>query len=164
MPARISPRIGLCLALLAASPALGDEWRINDTISPLDGSRTYVATLQSGNTVRGSDGTDQPATFAIRCRAGQLESYVAWPQNLGTGPVEMRWKTDSGKAVSESWSVSVDGGAAFTEGTRAFLGGLRGARQVNFQVSLANFDSMHASFDVTGVDKVVEAALAVCHG
>jgi hypothetical protein len=162
MSTRLLPGIGVCLVLLAASPVFGNEWAVNDTISPLDGSRTYAATLRSANTIRGSDGSDDLATLVIRCAGGHRESYIAWPQNMGTGSLEMRWKTDSGKVTTESWSASVDGSATFTEGARAFLGKLKGAHQANFQVSLANFDSLQANFNVAGVDDVVDAALAIC--
>ncbi len=154
--------IVFCLGLLLSSPALGGEWKIDDTISALDGSRTYVASLYSQNTIRDIAGTDEQATLLIRCVGGNLESYIAWPQNLGTGPVTMRWKTDAGHFADEIWSVSLDGSATFSESAGAFLAKLRSTKQATFQVSLSNFTTLQANFDVAGVDKIVDTAVAAC--
>jgi hypothetical protein len=159
-------RLGICfcLGLLLSSPALGGEWKVDDTISALDGSRTYVASLYSQNTIRDAAGSDQQATLLIRCSGRDLESYIAWPQNLGPGPVTMRWKADAGHFTDEIWSVSLDGSATFSESARAFLARLRSAKQAAFQVSLSNFTTLQANFDVTGVDMIVDAAIAACPG
>lgn len=162
-PARTSLAYGIGVALIAATPALA-AWRVDDTISPLDGSRSYAALLQSSTTLRDAAGSNEPAAMVIRCTRGYLEAYIAWPRKLGTGPLEMRWSTDAAAPTQEVWSVSVDGSATFSEATRAFLSKIRSAHQASFQLSLANFDSLQASFDVTGADKIVDTALAACAG
>lgn len=162
MSAKIALGIGVCLALLAPSPTFANEWKIDDTISALDGSRTYVAMLGSTNTIRDAAGGDEEATLVIRCSSGSLQTYIAWPRSLGQGPLEMRWKADAGSFTTEVWSVSADGGATFSEGARAFLGKLRGAHRAFFQLSLANFDFLQASFVLAGIDKIVNSALAIC--
>jgi len=162
MSAVLSLTIGVCLALSLASPAFGNEWKIDDTISALDGQRTYVAILHSTNTIRNSGGSDEPATLAIRCRGGYLDTYIAWPQALTMGAVTIQWKADTGNSTTEVWAVSADGSTAFSESSRAFLAKLRGAHRATFQASLANFDSLQANFNVTGVEAIIDTALAAC--
>jgi hypothetical protein len=162
MPAKVSFGFGFCLAAIAAAPALANEWRVNDTISALDGSRTYAATLQSSNTIHDPTGSDEQATLVIRCAGGLLDVYIVWPQTLGAGPLEMRWKADADKPTSEVWSVSIDRSVTFSEDPRTFLGKLRGAQDAGFQLSLANFDSLQASFHVEGTGKIADTALAAC--
>lgn len=164
MSGRLWLRIGICLALLPAAPALANGWTINDTVSALDGSRTYAATLTSSNTIHTQAGSDEQATLVVRCRYNRVESYIAWPQPLGSGALDMRWKTDNGNFITEVWSVSLDGSATFSERTAAFLTRLESAHHVTFQLSLPNFDMLLADFNVTGADAVVKGAVAACHG
>ena len=155
-------KIGICLAWLAASPALASDWKVDDTISALDGSRTYAATLPSSNTIRIAAGDDEPATLVVRCAATQLEAYIAWPQLVGKDALDMRWRADSGTSVAEIWSVSRDGSATFSENARALLAGLKQAQHATFQIVLANFETLQATFNVAGTDAISSAALSAC--
>lgn len=153
--------VGICVASIAAAPT--GTWQVDDTISALDGSRTYAAVLRSDNVIRSTTGTNERAALVIRCRSGRLDAYISWPAALGTGPLEMQWKAD-GSAYTEAWSVSVDGSGTFSEGPRALLAQIEKATHATFQVSLPNFDSLQASFTVTGADRIAKDALAACPG
>lgn len=154
--------IGICVASMGAAPT--GAWQVDDTISPLDGSRTYAAILRSDNTIRSAAGTNERATLVVRCRSGRLDAFIAWSTALGTGPLEMRWKADAGDTYTEVWSVSVDGGSTFSEGPRALLTQIAKASRMTFQVSLPNFDSLQASFTVSGSDQIAKDALSACPG
>ena len=160
----MSFRIGICLMLLLSSPASAGGWVVDDTISAFDGSRSYAATLQSSNMIRTPAGVGEPATLVVRCSASQLEVYIAWSQQVGKDALDMRWKTDNGNYASEIWSVSRDGGATFSENTRAFLARLGTAQHATFQLVLANFETLEASFTVTGADAIEKTALSACSG
>jgi hypothetical protein len=162
MVSGISFRFGIFLVMFAAAPAHANEWRVDDTISAMDGSRTYAATLQSSNTIHDQAGSDEQATLVIRCAVGRLDVFIVWPQTLGAGPLEMRWKANADKSTSEVWSVSIDRSVTFSEDPHTFLDKLRGAQDAEFQLSLANFDSLQASFHVEGADKIVDTALVAC--
>lgn len=154
--------VGICAASIAAAPA--GAWHVDDTISAFDGSRTYAAILRSDSTIRSAAGSNERATLVIRCRGGRLAAFISWPAALGTGPLEMRWKADDSGPSNEVWSVSVDGSGTFSEGPRAFLTQIEKATHATFQVSLSNFDSLQASFTVTGIDQIAKDALTACPG
>jgi hypothetical protein len=158
----VSFRIGICAAMLLASPALASEWKVDDTISPLDGSRTYAATLQSSTTIRVAAGDDEHATLVVRCASNLLEAYIAWPQQIGKDALNMQWRTDGAASVTEVWSVSRDGSATFTENTRGLLAKLRTAQHATFQLVLANFETLQATFNVAGTDAIAATALSAC--
>ncbi len=164
MSARTALGIGICLALLVASPALANDWKVEDTISALDGSRSYTASLQSSDTIQITAGDAANSTLVVRCMSGQLEAYIAWPQQVGKDALDMRWRTDGENYTAEVWSVSRDGSATFTENTRAFLAKLKTARRATFQLVLANFETLQASFNVTGADAIANTALSACAG
>lgn len=162
MSGRLSPKIGICLACLAASPAFAGDWKVDDTVSALDGARSYVATIESSSTIRMAPGDDEHATLVVRCLSNQLETYIAWPQPVGKDALDMQWKADGGNYASEVWSVSRDGSATFSENTRAFLTRLKAVQHATFQLVLANFETLQATFNVTGADTVVSTAFLAC--
>jgi hypothetical protein len=155
-------KIGICLALLWSSPALASEWKVDDTISALDGSRTYAATIQSSDTIRIAPGDDERATLVVRCVANLLEVYIAWPQAVGKDALDMHWRADGGTPLAEVWSVSRDGDATFSENARQFLANLRTAHRATFQLVLANFETLQATFNVAGTDAIANTALSAC--
>lgn len=157
-----SIRIGICLALLWVSPALAGEWKVDDTISPLDGSRTYAATLLSSDTIRISSDDDEHSTLVVRCMANVLEVYIAWPKQIGKDALDMRWRADGGPPFAEVWSVSRDGSATFSENAHVFLTNLKTAHRASFQLVLANFETLQASFNVAGADVIAGTAMAAC--
>lgn len=162
MSGNLSLGIGVCVALLTASPALASDWKVDDTISALDGSRTYAATLDSTDTIRLSAGDEEHATLVVRCRSNLLEAYIAWPVPVGKDALDMRWRADNGPPKPEVWSVSRDGGATFSEDTRTFLANLRPVHRASFQLVLANFNTLQATFNVAGADVIATTALAAC--
>jgi hypothetical protein len=164
MSGKTASKFGVYLALLLASPAFASDWRVDDTISALDGSRTYAAAIQSSNTIRIAAGDDERATLVVRCVANQLDAYIAWPQQIGKDALDMRWRADGGASMAEVWSVSHDGSATFSENARRFLVNLKTAHHATFQLVLANFDTLEATFDVTGADTIANTALSACPG
>ncbi len=162
MSGKMSLAVGICLALLVASPALASDWKVDDTVSALDGSRTYAATLDSNDTIRLSAGDDEHATLVVRCRSNYLEAYIAWPVPVGKDALDMRWRADGGPARPEVWSVSRDGGATFSEDARTFLANLANVHHASFQLVLANFNALQATFNVTGADVIANTAQSAC--
>ncbi len=157
-----SIRIGICLALLWASPALASEWKVDDIISALDGTRTYAATLQSSTTIRVAAGDDERATLVVRCASNLLEAYIAWPEQVGKDALDMHWRIDNATPISDVWNVSRDGSATFTENARGLLTKLRGAQHATFQLELANFETLQATFNVAGTDTIATTAMSAC--
>jgi hypothetical protein len=153
---------GICLALLTVTPARASDWKVDDTISALDGSRTYAATLDSIDTIRLAAGDEEHATLVVRCRSNYLETYIAWPVPVGKDALDMRWRADGGPPRPEVWSVSRDGGATFSEDARTFLANLRTVHRASFQLLLANFNTLQATFNVTGADVIVNTAASAC--
>ena len=162
MPRRLSFGSIMLLAALAVAPARAAGWQIDDTESPLDGARSYAAQINSTNTIHEPSGADLQATFLVRCKAGVLDAYIVWPQTLGPGPLDMRWRADANAPSVDVWSVSPGMTATFSENPRALLAALRTAHNVSFQLSLANFTSLQASFDVTGIAPIADTATAAC--
>jgi hypothetical protein len=162
MSGKAALNIGICLAMLLASPASANDWKVDDTISALDGSRSYTATVQSSDTIRIIAGDEVHSTLGVRCLSNQLEAYIIWPQLVGQSALDMRWRVDGGPVFTEVWSVSRDGSATFTENIGAFLVNLSGAKRATFQLVLANFTPLQATFDVAGADAIAKSALSAC--
>jgi hypothetical protein len=157
-----SLRIGICLVVMLASPAPAGGWKVADTISALDGTRTYAAEVLSSDTIRISSEDDEHSTLVVRCMANVLEVYIAWPKQVGKDALDMRWRADGGPPFAEVWSVSRDGSATFSENARGFLANLKTAHRASFQLVLANFETLQATFNVAGADAVASTAMSVC--
>ena len=162
MSGKVSLGAGICLALLIVSPAFASDWKVDDTISALDGSRTYAATLTSTDTIRLSAGDEEHATLVVRCMSDLLEAYIAWPEAVGKDALDMRWRADGGPPKPEVWSVSRDGDATFSEDARTFLANLRTVHHASFQLALANFTTLQATFNVAGADVIANTAATAC--
>lgn len=149
------------MLMLAISPATASGWKVTDTVSPLDGSRTYAAQLESASTLHEPTG-DLRAQLIVRCQQGALESYIVWPQTLGSGPLNVRWHMDSSPATTDVWTVDSGTTATFSEQVRPLLAALRSAKTASFVVTLVDFTTVQASFDVTGTAPIVDTAIAAC--
>jgi hypothetical protein len=151
----------VALITMTISPAFAAGWKVNDTISPLDGSRTYAAQVESASTLHEPTG-DLRATMIVRCEQGVLESYIVWPQTLGQGPLNVRWHTDSNPPTTDVWTVAPGETATFSEQTRTLLAALRSAKTVSFVVTLVDFTTVQATFDVSGATPIVDTVIAAC--
>lgn len=141
------------------------EWVVDATTSPLDGRRTYAATLRSSNVVHNSLGYDDEAWLAVRCQQGTLAIYVVWPFFIGTSGSTVSYRFGSGNLRLDNWSGSSDGtavGRFDSQTARPILTELAGSDQFVIRVSSRRSGPQDAVFDTTGADAVVAGALAAC--
>ena len=140
-------------------------WVVDATTSPLDGRRTYAATLRSSNVVHNSLGYDDEAWLAVRCQQGTLAFYVVWPFFIGTSDSTVSYRFDEGNLRLDSWSGSSDGTAVGRFDSRTaqpLMTQLAGTDQLVIRVTARRSGPQDAVFDTTGADAVVAGALAAC--
>jgi hypothetical protein len=152
------PRVEAALANVGGKGA----WKVDDTTSQLDGTRRYSATLVSSNKMPNAIGVAETATLIIRCRAGELSVYVAWPAFMGTDGQEVRWKFDQGEIWKQGWDASSDGTATFNPTPREFLTGLAVATHLVVNAAPYERENIEAVFDVTGANSIAATAIAAC--
>lgn len=148
-----------------AGEAFLGEWVVDATTSPLDGRRTYAATLRSSNAVHNSLGYDDEAWLAVRCQQETLAIYVVWPFFIGTSGATVSYRFGSGNLRLDNWSGSSDGtavGRFDSQTARPILTELAGSDQFVIRVSSRRSGPQDAVFDTTGADAVVAGALAAC--
>ena len=95
------------------------NWLINESVNPLDDSRTVTLLLPSTPASTQSRTRDRPVLVA-RCQSNSTEVYINWYQYLGddSSSVYSNWKRvtvriGTGDAREERWGISTDNDATF---------------------------------------------------
>ncbi|MGA7675426.1 MAG: hypothetical protein WCA78_10335 [Rhizomicrobium sp.] len=137
-------------------------WTVKETVSQLDNSRTYVASLDADNKIPNSIGRLDSATIIVRCKGGELEAYIAWPPFIGTEGTQAHFKFDQGPVMQQFWESSDSGTATFIPHPRDFLQSLSNSSRFVVDVDPYQSITVEAVFTTTGADKVVTQAETDC--
>lgn len=176
------------LAAGAASPTnqlLVDKWRVTESRSPMDDSKTVVLTLDSDDVFQGPVGSSKP-TLVVRCKEGKTEVYVetgmaaSIEQDLDGGPEQshaVRIRLDDSSPTSEDWLESNDHKALFasdlildpkgdiasyTGGAAEFAKQLAGAGKLTFEFTPFDGNPQTARFNLLGLRDHLNQAADAC--
>lgn len=106
---RRSPPNPRSTGALRGTTVTASHGKIDETVSALDASTTYVGMLHSTNLVTNAIGRQEAVLLVIRCKAGSLSSYAAWPAYFGNEPAAVAWRLDDAPVGHDTWDVSDDG-------------------------------------------------------
>jgi len=134
-------------------------WAVKTAVAKTDRTPTYVARVYSTNTMLTAAGIPRQAQFIVRCRAGKLDLYVSWPDNMGANFHDVHWRFDDGQMREDHWSSSEDGTGSFVREQGSFLNGLKNAKEL---VVAAPASQAEMEFNVSGADQVVQTATSSC--
>lgn len=150
-----------------ATPAPSSDgessWRQSDAVDKLDGSKTVNLGLLSSDKIGSGYGPMKEAYINLRCRKNVTEVYVVWPSYLGSGnSLSVKWRTD-GQVVTEAWSPSSDGRAAFAPRPVEFAKKLFGKKELIFNIEPYNQGPQTVTFPIVGVEEAIKPLRAACN-
>ena len=132
----------------ATATSYNGNWSFSertDTFTDKDTSSLYMASDYSGRR-----GDDAPESIIMRCDGEKsFDIYVVFDGYIGSANdrVPVRYRFDGQEAVSERWSESTDGTAAFLPGSyKEFKAGLFSGANFVFEVSDYNGSTSSAKF------------------
>ncbi len=157
-----------CFAGLAgiapiAPIATASAWATRTTVDKLDGSTTVVLSLESSDRVRSRYGQDEEGTIIVRCMKNRTELYIAWPGFLGISrSLEVKWRLDEQPVVTEWWSPSSDGKAAFVPNAVVFLKKIFSRNELIVSVKPYDQIASTLTFPVKGLEEAIKPLRETC--
>jgi type VI secretion system protein VasI len=169
--------------LVQASPT--DKWRVTESNSPMDDSKTVVLTLVSENEIQGPIGAVKPSLI-VRCQQKKTDLYVVTGMAASVevgfdgGPRaahKVGIRLDEEEATYRDWYESGDNKALFagdmiydsTGHRSAFSGGVielvkrvSNASKLTFQFTPFDGSPQVAAFDLKGLDDHLHAVAEAC--
>jgi Type VI secretion system VasI, EvfG, VC_A0118 len=143
-------------------------WRVSETTSAFDDSKTVVLQLSSTSPVRGQFGPAGPAILYLRCMENTTNAYI-WMNDLfladiqGFGRVEYR--IDEQGAAAANMEVSTDNKAlGLWSGGRAipFIQELIGGEMIVFRVTPFNESPIEFKMKIGGLEGAVAPLREAC--
>lgn len=164
--------VAIALAGTVTGNAAAADWRVDDAVSPLNGSTSVSASLASAQPLINMIGVAQPATLVLRCTDRVLAAYVVWPQVLsigstgelfGTTQTLVVWRIDNNPIAANYWDRSNDGTAAGKFSTGGALKILRrlGSAQT-LVVRMTGQITQDAVFALGDVDPIIARVEQAC--
>jgi hypothetical protein len=153
------------MMLLALGDPSATGWSLSETTSALDGAHSAIATLQSSNTLPNSLGRPDHALLVVRCDQGRLETYVGWPDLVGSRNfVIARWRFDDASIVDDSLKQSTDGTGTFFSPRQmaSVLPGLRTAKRMVVQLTPSDAAKQEAVFELAANAEAVARVEGAC--
>jgi type VI secretion system protein VasI len=165
-------------------PTASDKWRVTESRSPMDDSKTVVLSLDSEDLIQGPIGSVKP-TLIVRCQEKKTAVYVVTgmaariEEDVDGGPSDyhkVRLRIDDGVASPESWTEATDHRALFasdevydTNGHYAGTGGrigfakrLAGATTLIFEFTPFDGSPQTARFNLRGLDTHLDKVAEAC--
>lgn len=153
-------------APVAAAPI--DElagWKVSESVAPLDGARSLMASAVSASPLVGITGAPRPAVLAIRCQDGRASAALSWPGYLGRDQVTVEWRVGASEIRRELWFMQRGRSEiALTEGTkqaRRFFEAIERGGELVMRVH-AYRGAQDATFSLAGAVPAVAAMRLAC--
>ena len=134
------------------------EWKLQESTSAVDDSKTVYLTLDVDNQFKG-----EKTTLSLRCKEGETEAIVDLETFLSTGEVKTTTRIDKEKAEIESWLISSNFKALFHPKPMEFIKSMIGHNKLLFQVTPYSKDPVEMTFSIAGLDKVVGTLQEACN-
>lgn len=136
-----------------------DPWAVIDEVSPLDGARSYMAGVESLETVAGRR---QKPMLAFNCLDRRLSVTISWPHYLGRDEARVEWRVGEGPVTTTQFQV-INGEVAMLQGRTAaqFMDQARTADRVVVRVTGYRTQA-EAVFEIPGAAERIDRAREVC--
>lgn len=150
------------IAIIFALALQTSGWLVNDTRSPLDGKRSFVAGVESVTPIRNMRGRDERAMLAVGCIDGRRRVMLQWPSFVGAGEVLVTWRIGVTEARTDRFAAST--------GTSAVLSGRAADRMISAMnsgevayVRVQGYqDTQETSFDLSGASEHLTRLAEAC--
>ena len=133
------------------------NWRVEIETSPIDDSKSVFASVEANEMVGRRHRQTRP-TLMIRYMEGELESFIAVEQFIGSGAIDVTTRFGSQPASTTNWETSSNREAVFYQGSVVDFVKMLQIHQT-FTVRLTPFgeNPITFSFDAHGIEPVKKA-------
>lgn len=141
-------------------------WRINESVSPLDDSRTVAATLDANEPISGWPRKTYVPSLILRCMEGQLSAFIVTGMSPSvedaseTATVTLR--LDKEEAFELKTSKSTDGEALFFGSASSIIDLIGRHERMLFRFVPFNSSPVLTSFTLIGAGEVTERVREAC--
>lgn len=139
-------------------------WDIIKETSRMDSSTLVILSLESEDEITLGNGKRARPTLALRCRENVTALYVHSDWYLAEN-VSVQWRIEQEKPIAQTWISSTNKKAAGVwDGGRSIplIKGMLGKKTFLVRVSTYNDGPREMSFNVEGLDKVIEPLRTAC--
>ena len=137
------------------------KWKVETSTSPVDDTKTIVASLAAVEQVQVGYRRTRPTMFA-RCQESQFSVFVVLDAFLGTDEIEVTHRFDSEPPVVELWSTSTDHSGAFAPSPEEFLSAMVDSSKLLFRMTPYSENTITFSLAVGGIERVIPEFFAHC--
>ena len=135
-----------------ATDKLGNDWSIEETKSPTDGSPQVVAANLVGDTV-----------LILRCKDQITEAAFSTKYNyLGYSSVDVQLRVNDQNPIKEVWKASMNDRAAFAPDAVAFIQSLPDNGKATIRTTRSDGKVKEANFDLGAVSEVRNKIAKAC--
>jgi type VI secretion system protein VasI len=145
----------------APAPDIG-KWRVNESVSPLDDSKTVTISLDANSPVPAKYKRESTPTLVIRCQQKQISAFVNFGFYLTTQNLPVTTRLDKEKATSRTWSISTDYEAVFAPSEREFVKSLLKHQQMLIELTPYSESPVMTTFDLTGLTSAIKPLQEAC--
>jgi len=156
---------GLKTNLYEAAPS---NWVIQRSKSEMTDTPTVMAIVQSSNEYSYWLGGPKKAEFVARCSENKTEALLSTNSRFNVeygeyNKARIRLRIDDKKPVTQYWSESTDGEAAFATGAIKLLKDLRDAKTLTVEFIPFNSSPAILKFDVSGFAPHLDEIAKTCN-
>jgi hypothetical protein len=158
--------VGVFLALAQVISAPG-QWKVDESVSKMDDSRTVALMLSAGQTISGWPSKKVIPVLILRCQEKEVNAYVvtgmASQPELGKhkeATIRVRFDGAPAKTLIASTSTSND--SLFLPKAKSMITTMAASKTMVFQFTPFNSDPAEASFDLRGLDGVLPKLRTAC--
>jgi hypothetical protein len=148
--------LGLALVAIGAAPA--GQWEITDKTAQLDGSRSYMALLQSDEAVANIISSQEKPKLGANCDKNGFHALVDWPdfidKEYDETSVTVAWRIDDKPVMKTRWLAGDQLVALTGQKGLDWFAGLKGAKKLIVSVP-DKHGGQEAVFSLEGVDQVI---------
>jgi type VI secretion system protein VasI len=133
--------------------AVNSKWQVEVKTSPIDDSRTVIASLVANESV-GSGYRSYKPTLIVRNQEGKIEIYIFTDDFLGSDGIKVTTRMDKNNAVTRTWDISTDHKAAFHPVPKLLAKVLTDAETMTVRFTPYSESPRTFSFNTRGFDEV----------
>lgn len=148
--------IGLLVAVVvsaAAGAAAARAWPVYRSVDPLTDRRIVRTVVLASN---------QGAGLHVRCRDGQLNTFIVVAGYIGEDGSDLRWRIDSGPVEEEYWEASDGGDGIFAYDGAGFARGLIAGSRLVVEFENWRGQASQFVFSLAGSGAAIRQVFAAC--
>lgn len=128
------------------------EWRIEESKSPVDDSPQIIATL----------GTPPESVLVLRCKERKTDAFFAQPFKYLGDNVKVLMRINDGKPIETNWHAANNGQGAFAPAAVQFIGALPDDGRLFLRATGFQGNTIDGSFDLGKVSEIRDRIAKAC--